>query len=95
MRKTLFAISMAALAGGCGQANEDAFNREFDSNFRSSCVSSAVGSGAPQAVAEQVCDCTLAGINEKFGMTDKMTMSPEQARPIMDECMTKAATAAG
>jgi hypothetical protein len=95
MRKTLFAFSVIALAGGCGQANEEAFNREFDSNFRSSCVSSAVGSGAAEALATQICDCTLAGINEKFGMTDKMTMSPEQARPIMDECMTKAVQSNG
>ena len=95
MRKTLPALAAIALAGGCGGSGEEAFNREFDSNFRSSCVSSAVGGGAPQSVAEQICDCTLAGINERFDMADKMTMDPEQAKPIMDECVSKAAQGNG
>jgi len=89
MRKMLLTLGLAALATGCGQANDDAFNTNFDASFRSSCVSSAVGSGAPQNIASEVCDCTLKGINEKFSTAEKMAMSPEQAKPIMNECLSK------
>jgi len=90
MRKTLLTLSLPVLAGACGQAGEDAFNREFDANFRASCVSSAVKGGVAEAIATQTCTCTLAGINEKFSTADKMAMSPEQAQPIMAECVNKA-----
>ena len=90
MRKTLLALPLAALACACGQAGEDSFNKEFDASFRSSCVSSAESSGAPAAIASEVCDCTLAGINEKFSVTEKMALSAEEAKPIMDECLNKA-----
>jgi hypothetical protein len=75
---------------GCGQAGEESFNREFDKSFSASCVSAAVRSGAPQAKATQLCDCTLAGINEKFSAAEKLTLSNEQAKPIMDQCLEKA-----
>ena len=95
MRTILLALPLAALVGGCGQASEEAFNREFDSNFRSSCVASATAGGAPEGIGTQICDCTLAGINAKYGMSEKMAMSPEQAEPIMAECVSKAVPAAG
>ena len=90
MRKTLIALSMAASAGACGQADEAALDKQFDSNFRASCVAAAVRGVASEAVATEVCDCTLAGINETFSTSEKMTLSAEQARPITDACMKKA-----
>jgi hypothetical protein len=89
MRK-LFVLCVAALATGCGQASDETINQEFDTNFRASCVSSAVRSGAPEALATQVCDCTLEGINAKFSASEKLTMSPQQAQPMMAACMEKA-----
>jgi hypothetical protein len=90
MRRTLLAMAMAASIGGCGQASEEAFDKEFDTNFRASCVSAAVSRGAPEAIATAMCDCSLAGINDKFSRTEKMTLTAEQAQPITAECMKKA-----
>jgi len=90
MRRMLLALGLAALASGCGQASEDSFDTSFDASFRSSCVSSATRSGAPTEIVTKVCDCTLAGINEKFSVTEKMALSAEEAKPIMDECLNKA-----
>ncbi len=90
MRKTMFALGLAAGATGCGQASEDALNREFDANFGASCVSAAVRGGAPEAVATQVCDCTLAAINERYDTAGKIALTAEQAQPLTAECMQKA-----
>ena len=90
MRRTLLAIVVAASLAGCGQASEEAFDKEFDTNFAASCVSAAVGRGAPEAMATQLCDCSLAGINARFDRTEKMALTAEQARPITAECMKKA-----
>jgi len=89
MRNRLLALCLVALAGGCGQA-DDAFNKEFDANFRASCIAAASKGGKPEALVAQVCDCTLAGINTKFSTADKMTLTSEQAQPIATECLTKA-----
>lgn len=90
MRKALLAVLVTTALAGCGQASEDAFDKEFDSNFRASCVSAAVARGAPEAIVTKVCDCTLAGVNAKFSRTEKMTLSAEQAQPITAECMKTA-----
>ena len=90
MRKSLLMLTCAAaLTAGCGQASEQ-FNGEFDKKFRESCISAAVGRGAPEAAVTKVCDCTLAGIDAKFSRSEKMTLSAEQAQPITAECMKKA-----
>ena len=43
-----------------------------------------------EAVATQVCDCTLAGINARFDANEKLALTAEQAQPITAECMSKA-----
>ena len=42
MRRTLLALTcVAPLLGSCGQAGEEAFNKQYDESFMSSCVSAA------------------------------------------------------
>lgn len=92
MRQRLIVLGgLAALLAGCGKATDEAFNREFDKNFSSSCVSSAVAGGVPAAAASAACDCALKGINEKYSTTEKVSLDPEQVRPIMTQCMAKVA----
>ena len=90
MRTILPALLLAAAVSGCGQASEEAESREFDSNFRASCVSAAVRGAASEAIATQVCDCTLEGINAQFDTAEKLAITAEQAMPITAECMKKA-----
>ena len=95
MRKNLFVLAgVATLLTACGNT-EQAFNREFDENFSSSCLSSAVAGGVPADAAAGACDCALKEINAKFSTTEKVSLSPEQARPIMTECMAKVAQGNG
>ena len=85
----LMLIGAAALTAGCGEASEQ-FDTEFDKNFRASCASSAIQGGVPSDIANKACDCSLAKINEKYGTSDKLTMSGEDVQPIMIECMNEA-----
>jgi hypothetical protein len=86
MRTRLLTLAFAAaLTAGCAQADE-----AFDKNFAESCVSSATQSNVPAEVAKKACDCTLTKINEKFSTSDKLTMSPEQAQPMMVACLNEA-----
>ena len=79
-------ICLAALATGCGQT-EEAFNKSFDESFKSSCVASATQGPVPADVAVKICDCAADKINKKYSATDKMTMSPDEALPLMQECL--------
>ncbi len=90
MRNGLFGlIGCAMLLGGCGQATEAA-GKKFDEKFRSSCVSSAVESGAPPPLAVRTCTCAIDEINKKYSVTEKMTLSDEQAMAIVIPCAKKA-----
>ena len=89
MRKVLLVVVATAFASGCGKADQAALDKEFDTNFRASCVSAAVR-GTTEAIATQMYDCTLAGINAKFSTAEKLALTAEQAQPITDECMRKA-----
>jgi hypothetical protein len=82
----LATVCASGLVAGCGNA-EEAFNKQFDESFVSSCVSSAVQGGVPAQIADQACGCALTGINEKFSAAEKMTISEEQAGPIMQACL--------
>ena len=96
MRRTLLALTcVAPLLGSCGQAGEEAFNKQYDESFMSSCVSAATGSGVSSDLATKACDCALAGINEKFSATEKVTLSQEQAAPIVAACKEKVMPANG
>ena len=95
MRTGLLAlICVPGLLGACGNT-EEAFNKQFDESFITSCVSSAAQAGAPSQGATQICDCALAGINEKYSPTEKLTLTGEDASPIMDACVKKAVEANG
>lgn len=95
LRTTLALVCLTALITACGQKSEQAFSEKFDQNFVSSCVGSATRTGVPQDIAGKVCGCTIAGINKKYSARDKLTLSEDQANPIMAECLkTVQATAA-
>lgn len=88
MRGNLLALLCLALPlAACGQKSEQAFSEKFDQNFVASCVGSATRTGVPQDIAGKVCGCTIAGINKKYSARDKLTMSEQQANPIMAECL--------
>jgi len=90
------AIAFAAAAlTACGQASNDAINEKFDEGFSSSCTTAATGGGAPADLATRICDCALAKINEKYSTTEKLTLSPEEAQPLMAQCVEEAASATG
>jgi hypothetical protein len=88
MRRSPFALLCLALAlAACGQKSEQAFNDKFDRNFISSCVASATKSGVPNDLAGTVCGCTSTEISKKFTAREKLTMSEDQAKPIMAACL--------
>lgn len=86
MRRTLLAFTVIAALGGCGEAKK-AFDDSYDKKFRESCISSATTSGAPAAVAKQVCDCTMDKINQRFSTTEKISVPDEKLEPLMNECV--------
>ena len=86
MRRTLFAFTILAALSGCGEAKK-VFDDSYDKKFRESCISSGTTSGAPPAVAKQVCDCTMDKINQRFSTTEKMSVPDEKLQPIMNECV--------
>ena len=95
MRSTvLTALAASALLAGCGGANEQAINEEFDENFIASCVSSA-RAGLPEDKPQAACDCALAEINENYSASEKITLSDEQAMPIAQRCFSEVMQQAG
>ncbi len=91
LRGLIAAICLAPAAAGCGQASEAAFDKQYDENFRASCVAAATQSGAPADRATKACDCTLAKINAKFDRQEKLTLSQAQAQPLVNECLAEVA----
>jgi hypothetical protein len=90
MPRTLLALtSLAPLLAGCGQASEEAFNKQYNASFMASCVSSAEGGGAPAQLAQSACSCALDGINAKFSRSEKVSLSPAQVTPIVNACLEK------
>ena len=88
MRGKLFAMACLALPlAACGQKSEQAFNAKFDQNFVTSCVSSAAKTGVPNDLAGKVCGCAIVAIDKKYSATEKLTLSEDQANPIMAECV--------
>jgi hypothetical protein len=90
MRKALLIVIALAGLSACDQAKQgfdEGFNKSFDEKFSASCVTSATKSGAPAAIASQVCDCTLKKINERFSATEKMTAGNDKLMPLMEECV--------
>ena len=90
MRNGLFVlIGCTALLAGCGKVTEAA-NDKFDEQFRSSCVASAVKTGAPAAISQKACDCTIDEINKKYSASEKLTLSQDDAMPILEKCAKEA-----
>jgi hypothetical protein len=90
MRGKLFALLCLALPlAACGQKSEQAFNEKFDQNFVASCVSAATRKAVPNDVASKVCGCAIAEIDKKYSAQEKLTLSEDQANPIMAACLAK------
>jgi hypothetical protein len=88
MRRFLFVLPCLALPlAACGQKSEQAFNDTFDRNFVNSCVASATKSGVPTDLAGKVCSCASTEIGRKFTAREKLTMTEDQAKPIMAACL--------
>jgi hypothetical protein len=94
MRKMMLALTCASALAGCNQADEAA-DRAFNENFRSSCISAATGGQLAANLVEKACDCALARINEKYGTADKLTLTNEQAQPIAQQCLAEVQQANG
>ncbi|AZI34694.1 hypothetical protein NT2_02_02900 [Caenibius tardaugens NBRC 16725] len=80
---------LAALISGCGTAGEESLNKSFDEEFRSSCVSSAVKTGAPPPLAARACACTIDEINAKYSTREKLALSQDEIMPIIEACANK------
>jgi hypothetical protein len=81
-------VCLAPFLSGCGKS-EQAFNDKFDANFRSSCIASATKSGASTELARRVCNCAVTEIDRSYSARQKLTLSNDQADPIMVECLRK------
>ena len=67
MRKTLIVlVCLSAVVGGCGQAAEDAADKAFDENFRSSCIAAGTGGQLSTELVTQACDCALTKIDDEI-----------------------------
>ena len=86
MNKVILALAALTALAGCGEAKK-AFDENFDKSFKDSCTASATKSGAPAAVAGQLCDCALTKINQQFSAAEKASASNEKLKPIMEECV--------
>jgi hypothetical protein len=96
MAGRVFTVLIAvALSTGCGEASEQAINENFDESFLSNCTSSATGGGMAAELADAACDCALAGINEKYSASEKLTLTNEQATPIAEKCLATVVEQAG
>lgn len=91
-------ILLAAVAGlsGCGDAGdgmtkgfEDGFKTEFVEKFGNSCRSAAAGGGAPADKVTEVCKCAADELVKKYSTSELMSLSPEDAMPVMKECAAK------
>jgi hypothetical protein len=89
MRTMIAVLGAAGLLAGCGQAKksfDEGFDTKFHESFVASCVKSAVGSGAPQEVADKVCKCASDKIKDRFSVGEKMKLKKEQILPLVEEC---------
>jgi len=94
MKKLIALICLATALGGCGQA-EEAADKAFDDNFRSSCITAATGGRLTADLVTQACDCALAKINERYSTSEKLALTDAQAQPIAMECFASVAPADG
>jgi hypothetical protein len=85
-------IALSALLAGCGDTKK-AFDESFDKSFHekliSSCTSSAVKSGAPQDLATRLCTCASDKVKQRFTVSEKMNLKPEQLQPIVAQCRSE------
>ena len=90
MRIGLLVLSgLTALISGCGMASEESLNKSFDEKFHTSCVSSAVKTGAPPALAARACTCTIDEINKQYSTSEKLALSQDEILPIIEVCANK------
>ena len=82
-------VALGALVAGCGDAKksfDESFDKSFHEKMISSCTSSAMGSGVPQELATKVCTCASDKVKERYSVSEKMKLKPEQLQPIVAEC---------
>ncbi|MCB2066226.1 MAG: hypothetical protein KDE15_06245 [Erythrobacter sp.] len=90
LRLSLVLVAPMTLLAACGGATSEAADAAFDENFTQSCVSSATAGGTvPTEVATEYCDCALARINEQYSASEKLSLTQEQAQPIMMQCVAQ------
>ena len=83
--RPIIVLGLSLVLAACGQANDAA----YDAAFTESCKSSAMAAGVPEADATSLCGCALAKVNDRFSATEKLTLSDEQAQPIVAECLAE------
>ena len=87
MRMKLLCIAgLATLLAGCGQAIDEAADAGFDAGFTRSCVEAARASQSEE-VANSLCSCALTKINAQYSTEEKQALTPEEAMPLMQECI--------
>ena len=84
--KALTALCASLLIAACGQADAE-FEAEFREGFASSCMTSATGSGASEADAKAICDCSVEKVVEEHDI--KLAITPAKANDIIDRCIAE------
>jgi hypothetical protein len=87
-------VLMATALAGCGEMKkgfDKGFNDSFNKKTHDSCVTSAVGGGAPADIAERYCTCV---VNQLAPLTPSQKMGLNQSSPELQNAMTSCKTQA-
>ena len=88
MRSVTACLLIPALIGlsGCDSVKSE-FNTQFDKQFREQCIKAATEKGAPQAIAQEACNCTMDKLKEGKSDTDFNVPSQEEQMAAAKTCM--------
>ena len=93
MARALTALALSALLAGCGSngssnntSSDNSFDKNFHEKFVASCVRSATQSGMAQELAGKLCICASDKVKQRFSVAQKMKLSEDQLKPILQEC---------
>jgi len=90
MRGVLMALAALGLAA-CGNAQfEDGFNKGFQKSAKESCLKSAKGAGATDALADSYCTCFVDKVSA-WTTQEKMAINPnsEKFKQVVAQCQPK------
>jgi hypothetical protein len=99
--RKLITLALCAMLAACGSDNngnagsksfDDSFDKSFQEKFVGSCVQSAANSGVSRELAGKLCTCASDKVQQRFSVAQKMHLTKDQLRPILEEC--KASTPA-